>query len=109
MPTEKSRTPLSRSPSLGQAAQTQNLTWFNGYPNKLGMMSTVDHAIWYYDHEFDCSDWLLYVMESSASGMGRALVHGRLYTKAGQLVAIISQEGVMRAAPPKPRLSETKL
>ncbi|KAG9014828.1 hypothetical protein FRB94_008986 [Tulasnella sp. JGI-2019a] len=90
---------LSDLQLLGQAAQTQRLSWFYEYPNKLGMMSTIDHAIWYYDHDFDCSDWLLYIVESSASDMGRALVHGRLYTKAGKLVAVVSQEGVVRAAP----------
>ncbi|KAG8953277.1 hypothetical protein FRC04_002687 [Tulasnella sp. 424] len=83
---------------LGLGAQTVGLGALKEPPKKLGMISTLDHSIWYYDHEFDCSDWLLYVMESSAGGMGRSLVHGRLYTRSGKLVAVVSQEGVVRAA-----------
>lgn len=83
---------------LGLGAQTVGLGALKEPPKKLGMISTLDHSIWYYDHDFDCSDWLLYVMESSAAGMGRSLVHGRLYTRAGKLVAVVSQEGVVRAA-----------
>ncbi|KAG8976257.1 hypothetical protein FRB90_009256 [Tulasnella sp. 427] len=89
-------------PTLGLGAQTAGLGALKEPPKKLGMISTLDHSIWYYDHNFDCSDWLLYVMESSAAGMGRSLVHGRLYTRAGKLVAVVSQEGVVRAAPGNP-------
>ncbi|KZT06361.1 DNA repair protein [Laetiporus sulphureus 93-53] len=46
---------------------------------------------------FDCGDWLLYVVESPRSGNGRGVVHGRLYTRSGTLVAVTSQEGVVRA------------
>ncbi|KAG8908544.1 hypothetical protein FRB99_005904 [Tulasnella sp. 403] len=90
---------LSDLQLLGLAAQTLGLRFTDERPErKLGMLSTVDHSIWYYNHEFDCADWLLYVMESSSSGMGRALVHGRLYTRDCTLVAVVSQEGVVRAA-----------
>lgn len=76
------------------------------------LQSTLDHSIWYYDHEFDCSDWLLYVvrgsvlkrntcgtycrilqMESSAAGMGRSLVHGRVSRPSiGSFLTLISGE-----------------
>lgn len=36
-------------------------------------------------------------MEANRAGSGRASVHGRLYTRAGELIAVTSQEGVVRA------------
>ncbi|KAF9535520.1 thioesterase-like superfamily-domain-containing protein [Crepidotus variabilis] len=65
-------------------------------PNSLGMSSTIDHVIWFYDHDFDTGDWLLYEMESPRIGSGRAVVHGRIYTRDGRLIAVVSQEGVLR-------------
>ncbi|EDR16058.1 uncharacterized protein LACBIDRAFT_301764 [Laccaria bicolor S238N-H82] len=36
-------------------------------------------------------------MQSPRSGSGSGVVHGRLYTRDGTLVAVTSQEGVVRA------------
>jgi len=66
-------------------------------PQYLGMNSSIDHAIWFYDHDFDCGDWLLYEMECPRIGSGRAVVHGRLFSRHGKLLAVTSQEGVLRA------------
>ncbi|KAJ7597622.1 HotDog domain-containing protein [Mycena floridula] len=66
-------------------------------PKAVGMTSTIDHAIWFYNDTFDCSNWLLYEMECSRAGSGRGIVHGRLYTVDGTLVAVTQQEGVVRA------------
>jgi len=62
----------------------------------LAMMTSLDHAIWFYDDDFDCGDWLLYVIESPRAGSGRGVVNGRLHTRSGTLVAITAQEGVAR-------------
>ncbi|KAF9473305.1 hypothetical protein BDN70DRAFT_915646 [Pholiota conissans] len=66
-------------------------------PGALSMISTLDHAIWYYSNDFDAGDWLLYVMDCPSAGSGRAVVHGRFFTRDGTLVAVTSQEGVVRA------------
>ncbi|KAF9073828.1 HotDog domain-containing protein [Rhodocollybia butyracea] len=66
-------------------------------PNSIGMSSTIDHSVWFYNDSFDCGDWLLYVMESPRAGSGRAIMHGQLYTRTGTLIAVTSQEGVVRA------------
>jgi len=66
-------------------------------PQYLGMNSSIDHVVWFYDHDFDCGDWLLYEMECPRIGSGRAVVHGRIFTRHGKLVAVTSQEGVLRA------------
>jgi acyl-CoA thioesterase II len=69
---------------------------------RIGMMSTLDHSLWFYDHDFDCSQWLLFAMESPRGGMGRGIVHGRFYTQQGKLIAVATQEGVARATQPPP-------
>ncbi|KZT74859.1 hypothetical protein DAEQUDRAFT_742304 [Daedalea quercina L-15889] len=48
-------------------------------------------------NSFDCGDWILYVVESPRAGNGRGVVHGRMYTRSGTLIAVTSQEGVIRA------------
>ncbi|GAW04709.1 DNA repair protein [Lentinula edodes] len=76
--------------------------------NSLGMSSTIDHTVWFYNDSFDCGDWLLYVMESPRAGSGRAIMHGQLYTRSGTLVAVTSQEGVVRANIRGPSTDDSK-
>ncbi|TFY61471.1 hypothetical protein EVJ58_g4491 [Rhodofomes roseus] len=59
--------------------------------------TSLDHTMWFYDNSFDCGDWILYVVESPRAGNGRGVVHGRIYTRTGTLIAVASQEGVVRA------------
>lgn len=66
-------------------------------PQALGVASSLDHTLMFYDHDFDCTDWLLYAMTSQVSGHGRGCVSGLLYARDGRLLAIANQEGVMRA------------
>jgi len=66
-------------------------------PSALGMMSSLDHSVTFYQNEFDCGDWLLYVMTSPAAGLGRGFCTGLLYAQDGTLLAVVNQEGVVRA------------
>uniref|UniRef100_A0A8H7YAV0 Uncharacterized protein n=1 Tax=Psilocybe cubensis TaxID=181762 RepID=A0A8H7YAV0_PSICU len=66
-------------------------------PDSLSMNSTLDHAIWFYNNDFDAGDWLLYEIDCPRGGSGRAIVHGRMFTRDGTLVAVMTQEGVVRA------------
>ncbi|KAJ2920347.1 hypothetical protein MD484_g97, partial [Candolleomyces efflorescens] len=68
-----------------------------GPGSRLTMTSTVDHTLWFYNNDFDFAEWLLYVIESPRAGSGRGVVHGRIYTQDGTLVAVAAQEGVVRA------------
>jgi len=61
--------------------------------------------MWFYTDEFDCAQWLLYVMNTVTSGHGRGLVEGRLYTEAGILIAATKQEGVVRPASAQTKLT----
>lgn len=68
---------------------------------RLGMMASLDHTVHYYPFpsDFNASDPLLHVMETVVVDIaaGRAVVRGLVYTQDGVLVAVTSQEGVVRA------------
>ncbi|KAI9460222.1 thioesterase II [Lactarius psammicola] len=74
-------------------------------PKTLAMASSLDHSLSFYNsgtqasvsNDFDCGDWLLYLMTSPAAGMGRAVASGLLYSADGTLLATVNQEGVVRA------------
>ncbi|KAH9853134.1 thioesterase-like superfamily-domain-containing protein [Lenzites betulinus] len=65
-------------------------------PIKVVMQTSLDHNISFYSDDFDCGDWLLYVIVSEAAASGRGAVHGRMYTPSGTLIAVCNQEGVVR-------------
>ncbi len=58
-------------------------------------VASLDHVMWFH-RPFRVDDWLLYVMESSAAHGARGLVHGRVFTRDGRLVASTAQEGLIR-------------
>jgi len=65
-------------------------------PHRLVMRGSLNHSMHFYSDNFDCTDWLLYVMTSPVGGSGRGVSLGRIYTRSGILVALASQEGIMR-------------
>lgn len=87
---------MSDSHFIGVSARTLDIDRWKKPPNHMGMMSTLDHSIAFYDNNFNCGDWLLYVISCPRAGSGRAIVHGRMYTSDGRLIAVMSQEGVVR-------------
>lgn len=58
-------------------------------------LASLDHAMWFH-RAFDISKWLLYVIESPSASNTRGFTRGSIYTKKGQLVASVVQEGLMR-------------
>jgi len=58
-------------------------------------MATIDHSMWFH-RPFNFNDWLLYDMESPSASNGRGFVLGKIYDRAGRLVASSTQEGIMR-------------
>jgi len=92
---------------ISVAPRALGLKRFSKGPTALSMSSSLDHSIFFYNDTFDCSDWLLYVVISPRTGSGRGVVHGRMYTRDGTLVAITTQEGVVRADVPHPSRKET--
>ena len=58
-------------------------------------VASLDHAMWFH-RDFRMDDWLLYVMQSSNACKARGLGGGKIYTRQGQLVASVVQEGLIR-------------
>ncbi|WP_126174189.1 acyl-CoA thioesterase [Altericroceibacterium xinjiangense] len=58
-------------------------------------MASLDHAIWFHA-PLRADDWLLYVTESPWSGLARGFARGQIFSRDGQLVASVAQEGMVR-------------
>jgi len=89
---------LSDHGFIATASRALGLTRFPG-PRQQTMGSSLDHSIFFYNHDFDCSEWILYVMTSPVAGNGRGVAIGRLYTQRGDIIAVTTQEGVVRINP----------
>lgn len=58
-------------------------------------VASLDHALWFH-RPFRADEWLLYAQDSPNAGGARALTRGLIYTREGQLVASVMQEGLIR-------------
>lgn len=76
---------------LGTAALPHGLSWFRGELTG----ASLDHAIWFH-RDARADEWLLYATDSPWSGGGRGYNRGRIFDRAGNLVASVAQEGMMR-------------
>jgi len=61
-------------------------------------VASLDHAMWWH-RDARVDEWLLFVQESPSASGGRGLTLGRIYTRAGVLVASVAQEGMVRIPP----------
>jgi acyl-CoA thioesterase-2 len=61
-----------------------------------GMQSaSLDHAMWFH-RRFRADEWLLYVQDSPAAAGARGFNRGTVYSRKGELVASVAQEGLIR-------------
>lgn len=58
-------------------------------------MASLDHSMWFY-RDFNFDDWMLFSIESTNTFGARGLAYGNIYTRKGDLVASVAQEGLMR-------------
>lgn len=58
-------------------------------------VASLDHAMWWH-RPFRVDEWLLYVQQSPSASGARGLASGRVFNRAGQLVATVAQEGMLR-------------
>jgi acyl-CoA thioesterase-2 len=58
-------------------------------------MASLDHSMWFY-RDFDFSDWMLFSIESPNTHGARGFACGNIYTRKGELIASVAQEGLMR-------------
>ncbi len=62
-------------------------------------VASLDHALWFH-RPFRADDWLLYAMDSPSASGARGFNRGSLFTRDGELVASVAQEGLIRQRPP---------
>jgi acyl-CoA thioesterase-2 len=99
--------PLPDDPFLHQCLLTyasdisllDNIVKPHGRSGPLGplMTASLDHALWFH-RQLRVDDWLLYVQDSPAAWGARGFARGTLFTRKGELVASVAQEGLMRPA-----------
>jgi acyl-CoA thioesterase-2 len=58
-------------------------------------LASLDHALWYH-RPFRADEWLLYVQDSPNAFGARGFCRGSIYTREGNLIASVVQEGLMR-------------
>ena len=59
------------------------------------VIASLDHAMWFH-RPFRMDEYLLYHCEGVSSAAARGLARGSFYSRSGQLVASVTQEGLMR-------------
>lgn len=69
------------------------------HPDHPVQMASLDHAMWFL-RPFRADEWLMYDQISPSAANGRALVHGRIFNRQGDLVAVVTQEGLTRTLQP---------
>ena len=59
------------------------------------MIASLDHALWFM-RPFRADEWLLYDQSSPSACAGRALTQGKIFSRTGEMVAAVMQEGLTR-------------
>jgi acyl-CoA thioesterase-2 len=59
------------------------------------MVASLDHSIWFH-RPFRMDQWMLYVSDSPVAGGARGFTRGSFYSRNGELVASVAQEGLVR-------------
>lgn len=58
-------------------------------------MASLDHSMWFF-RDFDFNDWMLYSTESPNAYGARGFARGHIFSRKGDLIASVTQEGLMR-------------
>jgi acyl-CoA thioesterase II len=59
------------------------------------LAASLDHAMWFH-RPFRMDEWLLYTTDSPAAAGARGFARGSVFTRDGNLVASVAQEGLLR-------------
>ncbi|MFD2179319.1 acyl-CoA thioesterase II [Veronia pacifica] len=57
--------------------------------------ATIDHSMWFH-RPFRMDEWLLFAIDSPSASNSRGFVRGQLFNREGELVASVTQEGLIR-------------
>lgn len=69
------------------------------WSNDLVYGASLDHAMWFH-RSFRVDRWLLFVQDSPVASGARGLARGAVYTRDGELVVSVVQEGLLRPRAP---------
>ena len=58
-------------------------------------IASLDHAMWFH-RPFRMDQWLLYVQDSPSASEARGFNRGNIFTRSGELVVSVAQEGLIR-------------
>jgi acyl-CoA thioesterase-2 len=72
-----------------------------GWDDPEFMGASLDHCMWFH-RPLRADDWLLYDMDSPTSHGSRGLARGTMFSRYGELVVSMAQEGLMRLVRPRP-------
>jgi len=66
--------------------------------------ASLDHGLWFH-RQVRADEWLLFSVHPAAAAGGRGLAQGTMHTQAGELVATVTQEALLRGSrlPPEGR------
>ena len=59
------------------------------------IIASIDHAMWFH-RDFRIDDWLLYALDSPSASNARGFSRGSVFNQQGELVASVTQEGLIR-------------
>lgn len=62
-------------------------------------VASLDHAIWFH-RPVKMDEWLLYSLDSPSASSGRGFCRGQVFNQQGEMVASVSQEGLIRKVEP---------
>lgn len=82
---------------LDSIITTHGLSW--GWDRIFAV--TVNHSVWFH-RQVDFTDWVLYATESPVAAESRGLGTGHFFTRDGQVVATVVQEGIVKHFPGNP-------
>jgi acyl-CoA thioesterase-2 len=80
---------------LDSVLLAHGLSWADGRTKG----ASLDHAMWFHGR-FRADRWLLYVQDSPVARGARGLARGEVYTRTGDLVVSVVQEGLIRVSGP---------
>ncbi len=58
-------------------------------------LASLDHAMWFH-RSIDMNDWMLFAMDSPSASNSRALTRGNIFSREGDLMVSVAQEGLIR-------------
>jgi len=79
---------------LDSIITTHGLSW--GWDRIFAV--TINHSVWFH-RQVDFADWVLYSTGSPVAAESRGLGSGHFFNRAGQVVATVVQEGIVKHFP----------